>query len=440
MQTVLMAGWLAFTLFLIYKLTTDKGKIFVILISYFFITVINDIFFMSTIELANAFGFSYQLSDMLALVMLGTVLIDLLKKPRLKRNLINLFLILISALLALSMMSGLSSYGISSEWMGDLRTNSVFLFSIFYFARFDVYREAKKYRKVLDAVMTIILVISCVLWGLDILIGFHPLPSQYNATLSDGGSTLRFIQPYEVLGIALYALLLLEEDMNTEGYLKFRTILFTAAVILFQHRSVWMAYGFGFIVLLLISKRKVRITKTLLIQSILLIVFGIIMLNMGSGELNNNISKSLEVLGKMMKGASIENTTADTRIQVWNAVIGDLTGTALLIGRPYGYGYGKSIGWDTSPHSGFIRFISRTGYIGAVLAICLLAFVIIKLIRKKNNSFLPYFICVIGFMYGYDYTWLCGVVIGLCCSLLYKEYNHNESEKFYNAKENDFSQ
>ena len=129
MQTVLMAGWLALTLFLIYKVTEDKGKIFVILISYFFITVINDIFFMSTIELANAFDFSYQLSDMLALVMLGTVLIDLLKKPCLKRNLINLFLILISALLALSMMSGLSSYGISSEWMGDLRTNSVFLFS-----------------------------------------------------------------------------------------------------------------------------------------------------------------------------------------------------------------------------------------------------------------------------------------------------------------------
>ena len=37
MQTVLMAGWLALTLFLIYKVTEDKGKIFVILILYFFI-------------------------------------------------------------------------------------------------------------------------------------------------------------------------------------------------------------------------------------------------------------------------------------------------------------------------------------------------------------------------------------------------------------------
>ena len=84
MQTVLMAGWLALTLFLIYKVTEDKGKIFVILILYFFITVVNDILFMSTIELANAFGFSYQLSDMLAIVMLCTVLIDLLKNPCLK--------------------------------------------------------------------------------------------------------------------------------------------------------------------------------------------------------------------------------------------------------------------------------------------------------------------------------------------------------------------
>lgn len=431
MQTVLMAGWLAFTLFLIYKLTVDKGKIFVILILYYFITVINDIFFMSTIELANAFGFSYQLSDMLAVVMLGTVLIDLLKKPCLKGNVINLFLLLISALLVLSMVSGLLTYGNSAEWMGDLRTNSVFLFSIYYFVRFDVYKDAKKYRKTLDSIMVIILVISCVLWGLDILIGFHPLPSQYNATLSDGGSTMRFVQPYEVLGIALYALLLLEENLNTKGYLKFRTIIFSAAVILFQHRSIWLAWGCGFIVVLFITMKNTKITKKLLFQVILLIASCFIMLNMGSGQLIENISKSFEIIGKMLNGVAIENSTANTRTQVWNAVIEDLSGNALLIGRPYGYGYGRSIGWETSPHSGFIRFIGRTGYIGAVLAICLLIYVIVKLVLKGRNGnvkFLPYLICVIGFMYGYDYTWLCGVVIGLGCMLVYRNYDFLESE------------
>lgn len=428
MQTVLMAGWLALTLFLIYKVTEDKGKIFVILILYYFITVVNDIFFMSTIELANAFGFSYQLSDMLAIVMLGTVLVDLLKNPYLKNNLTNLFLLLISALLVVSMMNGLSRYGFSAEWMGDLRTNSVFLFSIFYFARFDVFQDAKKYRRLLDSVMIIILAISCVLWALDILIGFHPLPSQYNATLSDGGSTMRFIQSYEVLGIALYALLLLEENMNTEGYLKFRTILFTAAVVLFQHRSVWMAWGCGFIVILLISMKNARITKKLFFQLLLLTVFCFIVLNMGSGQLSENISKSFELIGKMMKGESIEHTTADTRTQVWNAVIEDLSGSALLIGRPYGYGYGGSIGWKTSPHSGFIRFIGRTGCIGAGLAVCLLTFIIVKLIRKGNTRFLPYVICVIGFIYGYDYTWLCGVIIGMGCMLVCRNCGFWESE------------
>ncbi|MGO5422294.1 O-antigen ligase family protein [Mediterraneibacter faecis] len=428
MQTVLMAGWLALTLFLIYKVTEDKGKIFVILILYYFITVVNDIFFMSTIELANAFGFSYQLSDMLAIVMLGTVLVDLLKNPYLKNNLTNLFLLLISALLVVSMMNGLSRYGFSAEWIGDLRTNSVFLFSIFYFARFDVFQDAKKYRRLLDSVMIIILAISCVLWALDILIGFHPLPSQYNATLSDGGSTMRFIQSYEVLGIALYALLLLEENMNTEGYLKFRTILFTAAVVLFQHRSVWMAWGCGFIVILLISMKNARITKKLFFQLLLLTVFCFIVLNMGSGQLSENISKSFELIGKMMKGESIEHTTADTRTQVWNAVIEDLSGSALLIGRPYGYGYGRSIGWKTSPHSGFIRFIGRTGCIGAGLAVCLLTFIIVKLIRKGNTRFLPYVICVIGFIYGYDYTWLCGVIIGMGCMLVCRNCGFWESE------------
>lgn len=428
MQTMLMAGWLAFTLFLISKLTADKRKIFVILILYYFITVVNDIFFMLTIELANAFGFSYQLSDMLAIVMLGTVLVDLLKKPYLKNNLTNLFLLFISALLIASMVNGLSRYGFSAEWMGDLRTNSVFLFSIFYFARFDVLRDAKKYRRLLDFVMTIILVISCVLWALDILIGFHPLLSQYNATLSDGGSTMRFVQPYEVLGIALYALLLLEENLNIKGYLKFRTILFSAAVILFQHRSIWMAWGCGFIVVLFVTVNNTRITKKLFLQVILLITSCFIVLNMGSGQLIENISKSFEIIGKMMNGVAIEDSTADTRTQVWNAVLEDLSGTALLFGRPYGYGYGQSIGWKTSPHSGFIRLIGRTGYIGVGLAICLLIYVVAKLTLSGNAKFLPYLICVIGFMYGYDYTWLCGVVIGLGCIFAYRDYDSLESE------------
>lgn len=428
MQTMLMAGWLAFTLFLISKLTADKGKIFVILILYYFITVVNDIFFMLTIELANAFGFSYQLSDMLAIVMLGTVLVDLLKKPCLKNNLTNLFLLFISALLIASMVNGLSRYGFSAEWMGDLRTNSVFLFSIFYFARFDVLQDAKKYRRLLDFVMTIILAISCVLWALDILIGFHPLLSQYNATLSDGGSTMRFLQPYEVLGVALYALLLFEENLNIKGYLKSRTILFSAAVILFQHRSIWMAWGCGFIAVLFVTMKNTRITKKLFLQVILLIASCFIVLNMGSGQLIENISKSFEIIGKMMSGVAIENSTADTRTQVWNAVLEDLSGTALLFGRPYGYGYGRSIGWKTSPHSGFIRFVGRTGYIGAGLAICLLIYVVVKLTLSGNAKFLPYLICVIGFMYGYDYTWLCGVVIGLGCMFAYRDYDSLESE------------
>lgn len=428
MQTMLMAGWLAFTLFLISKLTADKGKIFVILILYYFITVVNDIFFMLTIELANAFGFSYQLSDMLAIVMLGTVLVDLLKKPCLKSNLTNLLLLFISALLIASMVNGLSRYGFSAEWMGDLRTNSVFLFSIFYFARFDVLQDAKKYRRLLDFVMTIILAISCTLWMLDILIGFHPLLSQYNATLSDGGSTMRFLQPYEVLGIALYALLLLEENLNIKGYLKFRTILFSAAVILFQHRSIWMAWGCGFIAVLFVTMKNTRMKKKLFLQVILLIASCFIVMNMGSGQLIENISKSFEIIGKMMNGVAIENSTADTRTQVWNAVLEDLSGTALLFGRPYGYGYGRSIGWKTSPHSGFIRFIGRTGYIGAGLAICLLIYVVAKLTLSGNAKFLPYLICVIGFMYGYDYTWLCGVVIGLGCMFAYRDYDSLESE------------
>ena len=132
--------------------------------------------------------------------------------------------------------------------------------------------------------------------------------------------------------------------------------------------------------------------KKLFLQVILLIASCFIVINMGSGQLIENISKSFEIIGKMMNGVAIENSTADTRTQVWNAVLEDLSRTALLFGRPYGYGYGRSIGWKTSPHSGFIRFIGRTGYIGAGLAICLLIYVVAKLTLSGNAKFLPYLI------------------------------------------------
>ena len=176
---------------------------------------------------------------------------------------------------------------------------------------------------------------------------------------------------------------------------------------------------------------KYKNKRKLFLQVILLIASCFIVLNMGSGQLIENISKSFEIVGKMMNGVAKENSTADTRTQVWNAVIRDLSGSALLIGRPYGYGYARSIGWKTSPHSGFIRFIGRTGYIGAGLAICLLIYVAVKLMlkgRSGNTKFLPYLVCVIGFMYGYDYTRLCGVVIGLGCMFAYRDYDFLERE------------
>lgn len=350
--------------------------------------------------------------------MLCTLLTDLLKNHYIKRNIINLVLFLILALFILSMLYGIWCFGISSEWVGDFRTNSVFLFSLLFFLRFDISKEARKYRKLLDCIMTIVLIVSCILWSVDVLFEFHPLHSQYNATLSDGGSTMRFIQSYEVLGIALYALFLLQEDLDTTGYIKLRTILFSAAVILFQHRSIWLAWGCGFVIVLLMTLRETRISKKVFLQLILLIVFSLFILNVGEGQLIENISKTLKAIEKMTKGESIKNTTFNTRTEVWDAVIKDLSGYALLIGRPYGYGYGQSIGWRTSPHSGFIRFLSRTGCMGIGLAICLLTYIIINLMlkcRNKNAKLLPHLICVIVFMYGYDYTWLSGVVIGLGC-------------------------
>lgn len=414
MQNMLMIGWLILTVWLIFIISREKSRIIPVCIIYYLICVIDDIFFVSVLELSNAFGFSYQMGDMIVLILLGVWIVDCIEKPYMKKNLCNFMLVVSCVLLFFSMISGFRSYGISPAWVGDLRTNATLIAPILFFGRFDVWDKAKNYRKYLDIVMMIILIISIILWGIDILTGFHPLQSQYNATLSDGGSTMRFVQSYNVLGISLYALLLLKENAGTKGYITVRTMLFIGAVILFQHRSVWLAFGFGAIATVLIEIKKGKIKKKFFLQMILIILGVICILQFGKGSIIENISNSVELLQKMINGEELDRTTAHTRNQVWDAVIGDLQGSSLLFGRPYGYGYATSIEWETSPHSGYIRFLARTGYIGVIASVCMLLYIPLKLYEKKNTNFIVYLVCILGFMYAFDYTWLCGATIGVC--------------------------
>lgn len=404
---------IAVTIFAIIKINNQKKYIVPVCAIYFLVNVLNDIFNAgSPIHLADAFGISYQFDDTLMLIFIGILFLDLSNYHCVKKNKSNIFIAIITILIILSMILGAVQFGLTSEWMGDLRSFGLFITGILYFARFFKISYMKEYIAFIDKCMGIILVISIILWTLDLGAGIHILASQYNATLSDGGSTMRFVQSYEVLGLAIYALYLIRRDIREKSRIGIKAFAYIMAVILFQHRSIWLALGIGIIVIVLEEMNLHKLSKKMLGQFAIIGVLMACVLLFGSGDIVENIRNGFDVFGKLVSGASLENTTANTRVQVWSAVREDLTNVAFFLGRPFGYGYGQSIGWSTSPHSGYIRLLGRTGYIGLCVFIALMIFLIFKLKKRHAMYALEFLACVIAFMYSYDFTWLCGCIIG----------------------------
>lgn len=413
-----MGIWLAVTVFLIVRVHNKPERMVPVCLIYFFITVINDIFISGVLELANAFGFSYQLADLMLIVFAATLVISVVKKPFIRGNFPVACLMVITLLMLFSMLNGLLSFGITEGWFGDIRTLLLFLFALLWCARFFKIEYLDKNIRLLYAVMMIIAVISISLWTIDIGFGIHPFLSQYGATLSDGGSTMRFVQPYEVLGIALYALYLSRKSIKQTGVLNAKAIFFLTIVIIFQHRSIWMSLALGVATIIISELKTNKNSVKLFMQVGLIAVFAVAFMMFNNGAIVSNISNSWSVFIKLISGTKIENSTAATRALVWNAVLEDLSGISAFIGRPFGYGYASSIGWTTSPHSGYVRLVARIGYFGILSLIFVMVWVVIKSIKK--TPYVPEFvICVMGFMYGYDCTWICGAIIGATLSVIY---------------------
>lgn len=420
MNYVRMGVALTITAILILKINNNKKLLVPVSLIYFFITVLNDMFAMSVLELANIY-FSYQLADMLMLVYAGVLLLDIFRYPMLKVTIIDVFTLFILILVILSATTGIVQYGPTSEWIGDLRTFGLFLLSILCFTRFFNVDYIKQYLNFIDIIMGIIAFISFILWILDIGFGFHPLLSQYNATLSDGGSTMRFVQPYQVFGIAIYALYLIRKDIQNKHIIGFKALLYVIIVILFQHRSIWLGFALGVATILFDELFRNGFSKALMGELSVFVILLLLLLLFGKGSIVNNITNSLGVAIRMFTGGSLENTTANTRVLVWNAVKDDLSGVYTLVGRPFGYGYAYSIGWVTSPHGGYIRMLGRTGYLGMVSLILLLVCIFSINTRQRRIFSMEFLVFTAAFMYGYDFTWLCGVVIGSCLCMLRDE-------------------
>lgn len=427
MSYIRMCAALLATVWLILFINRKKDRIVPVCVLYYLTKVLLDTFSITgVLEFANGFGFSYQLTDLAIFIFGGLILLDVINKPTVKENIINRFVFLLVLLCMISMFNGISAFGVNAEVIGDIRTVFSFMLGVICFARIFKVEYIREHAIFIHNSMTFVLVFTIIIWGLDIAFGFHPLYSQYNAMLSDGGSTMRFIQPAEVLAIALYTLYLCQRDLMQYKCFKIRSIIFVLVTILFQHRTIWGALIAGLGIIIVRAFWINRPSKKLIGQIFCIIIIATAIIFVGNGSIAANIKNSAEVILNIFTGGSLENTTANTRVNVWNAVLDDLHGVSKLVGRPFGYGYGRTIGWNTSPHSGYIRLIGRTGFLGIFALLMLSLFSIVKA-AKKGIPFIPEFLfAILAYMYGYDFNWMIGVIFGAVLIILANEKEYTQ--------------
>ena len=155
----------------------------------------------------------------------------------------------------------------SSQFLSDTRVFILFLSALF--AMYFLVRKPKSisrlwvFEKYIRNLMNGMVVFILFIWVLDVGFGINYLPGQYNGTLSDAGSTFRMVNPPQVLMIALYTLWEMSRDLEKKREISLRTLVFTAVIILMQWRTVIVAFLAGFVLVLLGSMKKSRISKKL---------------------------------------------------------------------------------------------------------------------------------------------------------------------------------
>lgn len=306
----------------------------------------------------------------------------------------------------------------SSQFLSDTRVFILFLSALF--AMYFLIRKPKAisrlwvFEKYIRILMNGMVVFILAVWALDIGFGINYLPGQLNGTLSDAGSTFRMVNPPQVLMIAFYTLWEMSRDLEKKREISLRTLVFTAVIILMQWRTVIVAFLAGFVLVLVGSVKKSRISKKLAAE-----IVGLAVLLAGVMVVSGDSSRILKMVNKVFSSfANIMNGTGtfSTRTAVWTEIIQSLVGVNFLLGRPFGQRLGLS--WTASAHSGYIDCLAKMGIVGVIGLIFLMVFLIRKAIKQKQSIIAVIVISLCVYWLGYGFSVEQGALLGFMAAIL----------------------
>lgn len=372
--------------------------------------------------LLNILGIAVYFNDVISLLMLMVILIDTINSIKFKKikfniSIINISLYIFLVMIFISFIRGIYVYGFNSNFVGDLRTFGSFLICLLYCKKYSSnILNSSITKKLFRFTMNVTLIYTYFIWGLDIFGGMKNLPGQLNGILSDGGSSFRFLHPYLVIILAIYTCYLLYYDLliSYKRRISLKTLIYIFTIIIFQQRTVWIAFFLGVIICLTIyMKNRKDVSIVLNLQIVILIILFYI-----SFKFTENNTHTL--LGNLESLKNIFNNTGtyNTRTSVWINLLENLRGIDSVIGQPFGAGYTGTINWQHSPHNTYVQCIMRCGYLGFFMFFITLITIIKGSLKKQEYFIATAVATLLVFWWGYGFSIDQGVILGCAIGVL----------------------
>jgi hypothetical protein len=224
-----------------------------------------------------------------------------------------------------------------------------------------------------------------------------------------GGRVFRPIGSHATFFVAMVGLVQLMAWLRGSGtrWSGTHALLFLLLVVLMQHRSVWVATGFGLMIVLWLERRHVTRHVPFFLWSALAIA-PVLAVAVWAGVFDELIERLVTSAVTMFDSQG----TFAARVDGWDRLVETWTeagGSAIAIGLPFGHGYtrlfrGQLI--EFAPHNWFLDLVLRVGVIGLLFYVWAAVAVMIKAMRAPATT-------------EFEVLLLRGVGVALAASLLY---------------------
>ncbi len=352
---------------------------------------------------------------------------------------ISILWIIYGLLLFYQVFIGITTYGTPAA--ADFRTCFYYWTGGIYFMSFQ-YTEATLNRLIKYWLNTCLILLALVYFRLAADVANLPMAQAWRS-MDAGDIRFRVIngQHTYLLGVAVVMLFHKYLVNNETKPSKIITALFIIAVIVLQHRSVWMATFVAMISsLALPSIKKTKVINNLIIISIMGIILLIPVVYMGyADKIISNIFLSAE------RATSLTTGTFGARVSGWKTILYYFSHQNFLhqlLGDPFGSGYARS---KIVPHNFYFQALLRVGVLGTFVLLLTylitMAKLFIKLAKKDDtNIYLSLFLMLmIGqqtFYVPYGQQAEHGIILGIAISLakrkkLLSNLNNTKSQSQY---------